>query len=488
MSTVPRASAARIISLINGHLSRSSRCSRAVEPELVGFRDFLEHALSRKALSVHHRIDPDVVFANNYLNFEDVKVVGFDMDYTLVQYTTDLQDLIYTLARDMLTSAYGYPQSLQECVFDKTFAIRGLSVDKKNGVLCKMSQMQRVNLHGVYKGKRALRAGEIEKMYGESRHISYGSFNDQMRPLNDLFAMAEGCLIADSIAVFECKRDQYGEEYSAGAVVDDVQAAIAEVHTSGVMHSRVMDNMAKYIIPSQDLASTLQHLKNGGKDLFMCTNSGCQYTATVLAYALGLPAGDTSWKELFDVIICSAKKPSFFSSNRRFRKWSLATNGPSPIPVKTLDKGQMYINGSAYALRKARGWSGKNIMYVGDNLWADLVEARRSHGWQTACLINELEPEILIQNTEVFQDCHLLRSSLRKILIKIQPEMELERKSRQAGASTPFLSKDCIELLKGLEDELRLINRTLSTAFNPYFGSFFRTEGNLTIYAFAMRR
>lgn len=441
-----------------------------------------------RTLSLHHQIDPNVIFSNNYLNFEDIKAVGFDMDYTLVQYTTELQNLIYTLARDMLTSVYGYPSSLQDCVFDHTFAIRGLSIDKKNGVLCKMSQMQRVNLQGVYRGKRALRAEEIESLYGESRHISYGSFNDQMLPLNDLFALAEGCLIADSIAVFEKKRDQYGEEYSAGAVVDDVQAAIREVHVSGAMHSRVMGDMPRFIIPSPDLADTLQHLRAGGKNLFLCTNSGCQYATTVMAYALGLPSGNTSWKDLFDVIICSAKKPSFFSSNLRFRKWSLATNGPSPIPVKSLEKGQMYISGSAYALRKAKGWSGKNVMYVGDNLWADLVEARRSHGWQTACLINELEPEILVQNTDMFQDCHLLRSSLRKMLIKIQPEMEYERKSNRETNKSPLLSQDCIALLQGFEDELRLINRTLSIAFNPYFGSLFRTEGNLTIYAFAMRR
>ena len=266
-----------------------------------------------------------------------------------------------------------------------------------------------------------------------------------------------------------------------------MQAAIREVHVSGAMHSRVVSNMEKYIIPSPDLADTLQHLKSGGKDLFMCTNSGCQYATSVLAFALGLPAGDNSWKDLFDVVICSARKPDFFSSNRRFRKWSLATNGPSPVPVRSLEKGQMYIGGSVYALRKAKGWSGKNVMYVGDNLWADLVEARRNHGWHSACVINELEPEILIQNTNIFQDSHLLRSSLRKMLIKIQPEMELERKANTVETQVA-LSKECIALVSGLEEELRLINRTLSTAFNPYFGSFFRTEGNLTIYAFAMRR
>ena len=296
----------------------------------------------------------------------------------------------------------------------------------------------------------------------------------------------QGCLIADSIAVFEKKRDQYGEEYSAWAVVDDVQAAITEVHTSSVMHNAVMQNLSKYILPSPDLEKTLQHLRDGGKKLFLCTNSGCRYAATVMAFALGLPPGDTSWKDLFDVVICSAGKPNFFSSNKRFRKWNLATDGPSPIPVKSLEKGQMYINGSAHALKKAKGWSGKSVMYVGDNLWADLVEARRSHGWQTTCLINELEPEIVVQNTDFFQDCHLLRSSLRKLLIKIQPEMEAERKLTNTLSNT--FSKECSALVMGLEEELRIINRSLSTAFNPYFGSFFRTEGNLTIYAFAMRR
>jgi 5'-nucleotidase len=80
-----------------------------------------------------NHIDNNAIFANNYLNFEDVKVVGFDMDYTLVQYTIELQQLIYTLARDMLTNVYGYPKTLSGFNFDPKFAIRGLSVDKRNG-------------------------------------------------------------------------------------------------------------------------------------------------------------------------------------------------------------------------------------------------------------------------------------------------------------------------------------------------------------------
>jgi hypothetical protein len=52
------------------------------------------------------------------------------------------------------------------------------------------------------------------------------------------------------------------------------------------MHNTVVADMPKYILPSPDLASTLRHLRAGGKDLFLCTNSGCQYAASVLAFAL----------------------------------------------------------------------------------------------------------------------------------------------------------------------------------------------------------
>ena len=73
------------------------------------------------------------IYSNNFLNLNDVKVIGFDLDYTLVTYTDELQKLIYSLARDNLIKIHGFPKSLQSCQFDKEFAIRGLSIDLKTG-------------------------------------------------------------------------------------------------------------------------------------------------------------------------------------------------------------------------------------------------------------------------------------------------------------------------------------------------------------------
>jgi hypothetical protein len=44
----------------------------------------------------------DKIYSNHYLNLSDVSVIGFDLDYTLVNYTEELQHLIYMLAASIL--------------------------------------------------------------------------------------------------------------------------------------------------------------------------------------------------------------------------------------------------------------------------------------------------------------------------------------------------------------------------------------------------
>ena len=42
---------------------------------------------------------------NNYVNIDKLRAVGFDYDYTLVQYTNDLQHLIYNMVRVFLRAS-----------------------------------------------------------------------------------------------------------------------------------------------------------------------------------------------------------------------------------------------------------------------------------------------------------------------------------------------------------------------------------------------
>lgn len=36
--------------------------------------------------------------------------------------------------------------------------------------------------------------------------------------------------------------------------------------------------------------------------------------------------------------------------------------------------GEVYAGGSVFALKRAMGWHGRRVLYVGDNLFADLVQ------------------------------------------------------------------------------------------------------------------
>ena len=46
------------------------------------------------------------MFAANLLDFKEVDVFGFDYDYTLANYETSVEYLIYELARDVLVDKY----------------------------------------------------------------------------------------------------------------------------------------------------------------------------------------------------------------------------------------------------------------------------------------------------------------------------------------------------------------------------------------------
>lgn len=120
-------------------------------------------------------------------------------------------------------------------------------------------------------GKRALNERQIEELYGDGRYVPHDDIL-RMRPLNDMFAMAEACLIADAIDILELKKDSYGEEYSATAAIDDVQAAVREIHVSGLLHSHIINAPAKYISVTPQVKELFCLLKSSGKQLFLCTN------------------------------------------------------------------------------------------------------------------------------------------------------------------------------------------------------------------------
>jgi len=76
--------------------------------------------------------NPREIFSNSELHLDKIKVVGFDYDFTLASYRTDVQRFIYDEARNCLIDKYRYPSELSRISYDKNFAIRGLTFDTEH--------------------------------------------------------------------------------------------------------------------------------------------------------------------------------------------------------------------------------------------------------------------------------------------------------------------------------------------------------------------
>ena len=85
------------------------------------------------------------VFVNRTLNMKKIKLIGFDMDYTLVPYNVKaFEGLTYRLAQNRLVETYGYPEEVKSLEFDFNRAIVGLIIDKRNGYLLQLSRYNKV--------------------------------------------------------------------------------------------------------------------------------------------------------------------------------------------------------------------------------------------------------------------------------------------------------------------------------------------------------
>lgn len=54
----------------------------------------------------NNSVNPDTIFANNQMSLRDIEIYGFDYDYTLAFYSSQLHTLIFNIARDILVSKH----------------------------------------------------------------------------------------------------------------------------------------------------------------------------------------------------------------------------------------------------------------------------------------------------------------------------------------------------------------------------------------------
>ncbi|KAF1316236.1 5'-nucleotidase domain-containing protein, partial [Globisporangium splendens] len=422
-----------------------------------------------------------------------------DYDYTLCHYTEELQHLIYSMAREYLVrcpramthlkgidsyvhavnlpylsfvllsqvNKLRYPEGISVLQYDPSFAVRGLTIDTEKGLLCKISSHQKLSISSVFRGRQRLSRDEIMKLYEGSRHVSVHHRDNKMEPLNDLFSLAHACLFAD-VVQYLLEADI---EYEPIAIVEDVRDAISQVHVSGMMHKAVAQDLEKYIEPNPMLLPLLERIRKSGKKMFICTNSSFPYIDAGLKYMIG-----DDWRELFDVVAVSARKPNFYTRHRAFRLLEPDIKQVQWQAVRELQPNKVYTQGSLHHLNRLTGWGRNRVLYIGDSLFSDLVEPSRINGWRTGAIIRELEDEIAVQQKPEYQFLAFQISALEELMRKIQNELRNERQS---------VNHEFVSYLVDIHEELQT---TMERMINVNFGSVFRADSYPSQFAFFVQR
>ncbi|MEQ2252509.1 5'-nucleotidase domain-containing protein 2, partial [Ilyodon furcidens] len=338
-------------------------------------------------------LNSSVIYANNEVSLEEVDIYGFDYDYTLAQYSNELNTLIYDTAKGFLIEHFKYPEEIAKYEYIPNFAVRGLHYDIQKGLLMKIDAFHYIEPGTVYRGLSPLSDEEVHYLYGGTFHVPlsqdsgfYGK-GPKVKQFMDIFSIPEMTLLA-VVNDFFFTNDI---EYDPVHLFKDVSEAIGMVHLKGYMYKWIMQDLDKFILRKEETDAVLHRLVSQGKKLFLITNSPFSFVDKGMTHMVG-----KNWRDFFDVVIVQADKPHFFTDCiKPFRR--LDNNGDLRWEkITSLDKGQIYKQGNLFDFLRLTGWRGSKVLYFGDHLYSDLADLMLRHGWRTAAIVPELEHETKI--------------------------------------------------------------------------------------------
>ncbi|MFZ2957185.1 MAG: HAD-IG family 5'-nucleotidase [Candidatus Ozemobacteraceae bacterium] len=415
------------------------------------------------------------VFVNRTLNMNHIKLVGFDMDYTLATYNVPaFEELAYKLMQEKLIVERGYPEGIRALKFNPEFIIRGLVVDTELGNLMK------VNCYGYLKktshGTRFLGIEEHKRIYTAP---SIDLTDPRFYIIHTLFSLAEGCLFAQIVDFIDAEKLQMNLK----TVFNDIRVCLDDVHQEGVLKGTIIREPEKYLMRNEAIADTLKRFKHCGKKLALITNSDYDYSQRVMEYCFG-EYFTGPWQDVFDLIIVASNKPSFFQHGNKFlkvdRKTALLANFHEPIRY-----GQIYQGGNARVMERDLGLSPSEILYLGDHIYGDVVTLKEAIGWRTGLIVQELEEEVPSLERHLEQ--------LKALSHRMHEKEELE--DRQfALKEMVFAAPERREELEKAREELRRkiekldgvlseLIRESQKDFNPYWGEIMRAGNEESRFA-----
>ncbi len=326
------------------------------------------------------------VFINRILNMKKMKMIGLDMDYTLVRYhVKHVEALVYRYTLDKLVKSRGYPEKIKSLRFSEEDAIRGLVVDCENGNILKLSRFGAIRQS--YHGTKPISYSEQQEMY-RTIYVDLGHPN--YMAVDTSFSIAF-CVLYGQLVDLKDKQPEDLPSYPT--IAQDLKICIDEVHAEGAMKQEILDNFEQYVIQDKAVVDGIKRYRHYGKQFFILTNSDYFYTDALLSYAIDpfLKDGER-WYDLFEYVITNACKPRFFYEERRFLKINPDTGCMTNLEGKITPG--IYQSGYAQKFTDDLGVKGDEILYIGDHIYGDILRLKKDCNWRTALVVEELGDEI----------------------------------------------------------------------------------------------
>lgn len=364
------------------------------------------------------------------MKFTDYDCIGFDLDNTLLRYKlTEMVELEYRVLSHFLVTSKGYSNKLLDRPMQENidFLQKGLIIDFARGNILKIAYDGYISK--ACHGTKQLTDDEIVAIYGEQRRWEvtthfckdlleawHGPLASDMRTLLDYFDMPASLVFARIVDTLD---DANGNkplpEYN---IWPDILDGLGEIFTwehfendRSLYFANVKEDPGKYIHKSSDaLKNWLTELRKH-KTVFLLTGSHVDFASFTSTYAFG-----KDWRNFFDMIVCYAKKPGFFTKDRPFLRAVGTTETADELKPSELKLGEVYTQGNWNGLMECLAQKSKTntpkVLYVGDNLIQDVYSPNEYSKADTIAIAEEMMAEGMNGLETSHKDQRLLCSPL----------------------------------------------------------------------------
>lgn len=426
-------------------------------------------------------MDRHRVFVNRILNMRKIKLIGLDMDHTLIRYNSEnFETLVYQLIKEKLVEIKHYPAAIKKLNFNYHDAIRGLVIDCNNGNILKLSRYGAIRQS--YHGTRLINFPDQQEIY-RSIYVDLGDPN--YMPIDTSFSIAF-CVLYGQLVDLKDELDAH-EMPNYQTIAKDVQFCVDKVHSDGSLKGIISKDLKKYVLKDKVVVDGLKHFIRHGKKIFILTNSDYYYTKLLLDYAITpyLNEGET-WRDLFEYVITLANKPRFFYDNLRFLSVN-PENGSMANAEGPLFPG-VYQGGNAKKFTEHLNISGDEILYIGDHIYGDILRLKKDCNWRTALVVEELGEEIAAQLKALPTE--------KKIVESMTVKKKLEQKyvnlcTQSIDESSREYDQQIQELelqISAVDAQIAALLKEQSVFYNPKWERVFRAGAEESYFAYQVER